>query len=592
MRPQVITPIILRALAVGVVYFVAAVAMIMVSRFDGGVASLWVATAVLLAELALSDRSRWGVTILTCTVACTAAAGLVGLGWQAAAPMAMINVGEAVIGAMLLQAVRRGGNFLDDLGGLAQFAGLAAIVPSALVAVPAAMVVSMLTKMSFGQEWITWFIGHSLGTLTFAPVATLILSGELGQSIQAATRAKRIEAVALIGLMVITTVLVFVNSLPFLFLTMLPLMIVTFRLDRAGTACAIVTLAIIGALLTSLGFGPINMMQGSGADHARLLQLYLAVALLTALPIAAELKQRRDIFRRLLESEARYKLITESATDIILTLDRDGIVRYASPSFLEITGFDPSVVVGRCPRDLISSPDAAAVDAAYRQAFRNPDTPSTVEYRATVASGALIWCEANTRGIIGEDGSVTGWVSAIRDISERKSLELQLAHAATTDPLTGLANRRAFDATLDRRIANRRSSDGQDYLAVFDIDFFKRINDAHGHACGDLVLEAFASAVSSSLRSTDFVARLGGEEFGIILAASDLEHATAVCDRLRRSVAVDVGAALGDVPITITISAGLVPIAGPLSRLQLMRAADQALYRAKDAGRDQLAIAA
>lgn len=592
MQQPVSAPLILRALAVGVAYFAAAVVMILLSRFDGGVASLWVATAILFAELVLSDRVRWGVTIPSCTMACVAASGLVGLGWQAALPMTIVNIGEAMIGAALLRTVRRGDSFLDSLGGLGQFAALAAILPSALMAVPAAAMVSMMAKMSFGQEWITWFIGHSLGTLTFAPVAMLILSGEFGQSIRAATTAKRIEAVALIGVMVATSLLVFVNSVPLLYLTMLPLMIVTFRLDRAGAACAIVTLAVIGGLMTSLGYGPINTLQGSAADHARLLQLYLAVALLAALPIAAELKQRRDIFRQLLESEARYKLITESSTDVILTLDRHGIVRYVSPSFREITGFDPAVVLGKSPRDLINGPDAAAVDAAYRLAFKHPETPSTVEYRAVVASGALIWCESNTRSIIGDDGQVAGWVSTIRDISERKSLELQLAHAATTDPLTGLANRRAFDATLDRRIANRRAGISRDYLAIFDIDFFKKINDLYGHECGDLVLEAFAAVIGRSMRASDFVARLGGEEFGIIISAGDLQQATAICDRLRRTVATEVGAALGDLPVAITISAGLAAIDGSSTRLQLMRAADQALYRAKDSGRNQLAIAA
>jgi len=185
-----------------------------------------------------------------------------------------------------------------------------------------------------------------------------------------------------------------------------------------------------------------------------------------------------------------------------------------------------------------------------------------------------------------------GWVSAIRDISHRKSLELRLAYAAATDSLTGLANRRAFDALLDHKIGERRAAAGNSCVAIFDIDFFKRVNDAHGHAVGDLVLETFAAAALRTLRAGDHVARLGGEEFGLILNNADLKQAAQVCDRLRMAVALDITHAPGDVAVSITVSAGIAQIDGSKTRLQVMRAADDALYRAKAGGRDQLAIAA
>ncbi|MFX4933461.1 GGDEF domain-containing protein, partial [Acinetobacter baumannii] len=84
-------------------------------------------------------------------------------------------------------------------------------------------------------------------------------------------------------------------------------------------------------------------------------------------------------------------------------------------------------------------------------------------------------------------------VSAIRDISDRKTMEMHLAHAATTDGLTGLGNRRAFDALLDRRLTDCAAGLGGGCIAIFDIDFFKRVNDQHGHAAGDRVLESFAA---------------------------------------------------------------------------------------------------
>lgn len=191
-----------------------------------------------------------------------------------------------------------------------------------------------------------------------------------------------------------------------------------------------------------------------------------------------------------------------------------------------------------------------------------------------------------------DNGRCLGAVSSIRDISHRKSLEIQLAHAAATDPLTGLANRRAFDLLLERKLADTRNGLPGGCIAVFDIDYFKRVNDDFGHAVGDLVLEQFAVTAREIVRATDHIARLGGEEFGIILDGADMIHAQRVCDRLRAAVAdVVLLTATGD-KVKVTVSAGIAQINADITQSALMRAADEALYRAKAAGRNRLALSA
>ena len=582
-----------RAAMIGMVYFVAAAGMMALTRYSNGIATVWIAAAIPVAALAPMPRRHWWPTIIACWIGGYIAIGIFGLGWIAAIAMAPINVAEGVLGAYILQAIKRHDSYLDTPENVGIFGLAACLLPSAATGFPAALVVSLTSVMQFGDAYRMWVAGHALGTLTFAPILTLLMSGEIAASLRDASARRRIESGVLLLAMIVIAALVFSQQrAPLLFLPTLPLIIMTLRRDRAHTALAIVILAVVGGALTLIGRGPTILMAGTTSDHAQLFQIYLAVTVVTFLPVAADLLQRKQLFRRLMESEARYKLITESSTDIILTLNVDGTVRYASPSLREITGYDPAMLIGKRPDELINGPDARAANAAYARAFANPQSTAILEYRAIIASGEIKWFEAHTRGIFDASGNPSGWVSAIRDISQRKSLELRLAHAAATDSLTGLANRRAFDAVMDRKIDDRRANRGQSCIAIFDIDFFKRVNDQHGHAVGDLVLESFAKAAQSVLRAGDHLARMGGEEFGVIMDGADLRQAERICDRLRETVAQSVTITPEGDRIAITVSAGIASIDGNKSRLQIMRAADDALYRAKAEGRDRLAFAA
>lgn len=582
-----------RAALLGVGYFVAASSMILLTRFDGGLANLWVATALLIAALTGADRQHQSATIAACLVASILATSLFGFGIAAAVPLALINIGEAVVAALVLRRLRRAHSFLHSAEGIIAFALVAGVMAPALAGLPGAVIASLSIGQPFGVEFRSWLVGHGLGTLTFTPVLVLLLRGDFARWLARATRAQCAEAAILLAIMAAFSGFVFsVSTVPLLFLPILPLMVITFRLEQVGSALAVLILGVVGAVLTARGHGPLNLVNGSNADHARLFQFYLAITTLTVLPVAAELTQRRDIFRRLHDSEARYKLITESATDMIVTLDRTGTITYVSPSAHEVTGFDGAEMIGHRPQDLACGPDRGTMSAAVNHATARAGSPTTVEYCARAASGESRWYEAHTRGTFDDAGALSGWVSAIRDVSVRKALELKLAHAASTDPLTGLSNRRRFDTLLDRKIDDRRLNKSYGCIALFDIDFFKRVNDAHGHAVGDLVLETFAAAALRTVRGGDHVARLGGEEFGLILDGTTIEEAARICERVRQAIAGDITRAPNGAEVTVTVSAGVAEITPASSRLQLMRAADEALYRAKAGGRDQLALAA
>ena len=576
---------------IGLIYGVAATATIVMTRFDGGVAHLWVATAVLLAELTIAPRSRWLPTLAACGIASFAATATFGFGLAAAGPLVAINLAEALIGALLLERLMHGGGYLESIASVAFFVLAAGAAGPMLTGFAGAAVSAWASGAGYWQSWTGWVVGHGLGTLTFAPIATMLLRGEVEQWRRTATRTMKTEAVVLTLAMIATCWIVFAQrQLPLLFVPILPLMVITFRLGSAGAAAGLGILTLLGGILTARGFGPINMIAGSVAERSAFFQLYLAVSVLTVLPIAAELRHRKLLFRRLQESEARHKLITESATDMLATFDLDGIIVYASPSTREVAGFAPEQVVGRQGRDFVDPADIGVVIDAQRRALADFGATFSAAYRGPTDGMGTRWFEARVRGIADENGRPTGLVCAIRDISERKRIEAELSHAASTDALTGLANRRAFDRALETAIIGAVEEGG--CVAIFDLDHFKQVNDRHGHQAGDAVLRAFAQAARRTMPSGHLVARLGGEEFGVILPGMNAERAAELCNRLRRrTAALRVEDGEGRI-IAVTVSVGIADFAGGANCGGVMCNADHALYTAKAAGRDRLRVAA
>jgi diguanylate cyclase (GGDEF)-like protein/PAS domain S-box-containing protein len=191
-----------------------------------------------------------------------------------------------------------------------------------------------------------------------------------------------------------------------------------------------------------------------------------------------------------------------------------------------------------------------------------------------------------------DGGGVAGVVICGVDISERKAVEARLERLATTDALTGVANRSHFFARAEAEI--RRSARYRRPLSVLmvDLDHFKRVNDEHGHAVGDAVLAEFAGLCASILRADDLIARYGGEEFVALLPETDEQGAIAVGHRLREA-ATQIRAPAALAARRLTISVGVSPVmTGETAIEAALARADEALYQAKAAGRDRVVAAA
>jgi diguanylate cyclase (GGDEF)-like protein len=173
---------------------------------------------------------------------------------------------------------------------------------------------------------------------------------------------------------------------------------------------------------------------------------------------------------------------------------------------------------------------------------------------------------------------------------ERKRMEEEVQRLATTDPLTGVANRRHFLQQVDAELERFHRSGVVATLLRVDLDHFKKINDGHGHAAGDAVLRHFADLIRHNLRHTDSFGRLGGEEFAILLPASRLAGAMELAARLCQIVAA-APAEVGEKIIPVTISIGVTEFQADETGVESMMArADAALYRAKQTGRNRVVV--
>jgi diguanylate cyclase (GGDEF)-like protein/PAS domain S-box-containing protein len=177
-----------------------------------------------------------------------------------------------------------------------------------------------------------------------------------------------------------------------------------------------------------------------------------------------------------------------------------------------------------------------------------------------------------------------------QDISRQKMLEAELTRLATTDELTGLANRRHFLEQMDMELSRIHRFSEPAALLMLDLDHFKRINDTHGHAWGDATLRAFAKILLRHLRKTDLAGRLGGEEFALLLPGTGLESARCFAEELRRRVS-GMTLEIGQRAVKITVSIGIARLDRDdvLTDAALARA-DAALYRAKESGRDRVEL--
>lgn len=297
---------------------------------------------------------------------------------------------------------------------------------------------------------------------------------------------------------------------------------------------------------------------------------------------------QRKLMTDIFVTIARY-----SEDGIIIINQRHNIVFY-NDSARRMFGYMPEEVIGQSlnmllPERFRLQHDVLVDDfGAGREDVRHMSARSR-EVRGQRKDGTEF--TANTTIVKTGSGRSRFYAAIIRDISEQEKAEGELLRLATTDPLTGVLNRREFTALAEQEALRSRRYGRPLSIMIMDIDHFKKLNDTYGHAAGDKALQRFSSICCNALRNIDVFGRWGGEEFVALLPETTVEQAEVIAERLRRLVSENV-LTYEEHKISLTVSIGLAQyrdgesgIEEPLAR------ADAAVYDAKKAGRNRVSVA-
>ncbi|MEZ5666390.1 MAG: diguanylate cyclase [Alphaproteobacteria bacterium] len=276
----------------------------------------------------------------------------------------------------------------------------------------------------------------------------------------------------------------------------------------------------------------------------------------------------------------------------IFARDERYVITHANPAYAAIHGRPMNDIVGRTLDDVLGREALDAAKAEDRLMADEQTAKHTYERRLSLGETFQDRDVVIHKALIrAEDGSTLGVVGAIVDVTEAKALQARLERLAATDPLTGAANRRAFMEKAEAELARSRRHGNPLSLIMIDIDKFKSVNDVYGHHAGDAVLKTMAAVCMGAVRQpVDMFARLGGEEFVLLLPETGLDGAEALAERLRAMLEATVVDHEGRT-LRFTASFGVAsvePAAGPHALDAALQAADACLYLSKKQGRNRV----
>jgi diguanylate cyclase (GGDEF)-like protein/PAS domain S-box-containing protein len=287
-----------------------------------------------------------------------------------------------------------------------------------------------------------------------------------------------------------------------------------------------------------------------------------------------------------------YKKIVQLSPDAVLVIDANQAIRLFNPAAAQMFGYSADEIVGRSINVLIDPTLHDLHDGHIRAFVRGPDMTRSMterpEVRGLRRNGESFPVEISIAKFQHEGDHL--YIAIIRDATERHRVNAELRRLATVDGLTGCVNRSHFQGLTERELARAQRYRRPFSLIAIDLDRFKRVNDSYGHAVGDAVLVTLVRRIEQVIRVSDVLGRMGGEEFDLLLPETGLAEACRLAERLRRCLA-DRPMDVVEGGLLVTASFGVVSHGGGEESLDaLLKRADDALYRAKAAGRNRVEV--
>lgn len=286
-----------------------------------------------------------------------------------------------------------------------------------------------------------------------------------------------------------------------------------------------------------------------------------------------------------------FKDIVEFAQDVIIVTKAYPFshpgpeIVYVNKAFTELTGYSQQEAIGQTPR-ILQGDDTDEDSKQHIRIALEKKQPIRLTIKNYSKYGEEYWLDLNILPLKNAEGEVTHFVAIQRDVTEFVYLQRELEVLSRTDDLTGLINRREFNCLLKQEFLRFKRNALPYVVLMIDVDFFKRVNDTYGHSVGDSVLQKLAQVCSANRRFNDVFARIGGEEFCLLLPGADKEQAFLIAENLRLAVmkaTIDVDSS--SVSITVSIGLSMVEPSDINSEEALSRA-DKNLYLAKAKGRN------
>lgn len=310
-----------------------------------------------------------------------------------------------------------------------------------------------------------------------------------------------------------------------------------------------------------------------------------------------DVTQRREAERALAESDRRFRRSFEdSGVGMALVGIEDGRlgpVFEANEALARISGYSAAQLRETSPLGVVNPSELPSVLEDLGQLLDGSLPFARREIRLIAAGGEQVWTAVTGSVVRGSDGTPAYLVVEVQDVSERKRFEGQLQYLADHDALTGLINRRRFEEELEREVATAARFETGGAVVVLDLDHFKIVNDSLGHAAGDELIATVSQVLRRRLRSSDVLARMGGDEFAVILPRAGVEQAYEVGTELLEEIREDPRTSSASGRSRVTASLGISLFgggSGEVSTRELLAEADIAMYDAKEAGRDRLTV--
>ena len=432
-----------------------------VPRSLGQSSPIWLSNGFLAALLLTAPNRRWPVIVLGGLIGAWVAGWHAGYGQWSNLALGGASVLQGFIGAY---AVRRIVGDEIDLGrprDMLAFILLAGVAAPLCTGPLTATLYTVLVGPAPWADFAGWTLSDMLGMLSIAPSLLVLLRAPTYLRERPLTR----DGVLSILICCVVTVYVFAQGVyPLLFLAPPVMLLVAWRQEVLGAAISATLVAAISVSMTMAGLGPIHMIDAGPGPQSIMLQVFLVVAFFVTLPVAALERHRRAAMATLVEtraaaqrSEASFRLLAESALDIIAHSDLKGQMTYVSPAALAITGYAPEELLGRRYPDILHPDDLETIERVLRaqrgctHADQAPPT-TTVEYRVFRKDGAIIWLESRpTLACDPVTGEPTGITDIIRDITARKTLEMDL-RAARAEAETAAAVKGEFLANMSHEL--------------------------------------------------------------------------------------------------------------------------------------------